>query len=364
MKRWQKIVLTAIGISIGAYGYRQLIPIYRIDVHSELIQLGDLNHDRKWTGEDWNEARLVLEDPWKADPEKLWALDLNGNGAIDPEDLDILKQLIAASGDPYKAQEDAQQRHAAFPFPRELFRYVNDRQPRFRPAYALPIPWALPPEMGWFGEFRRPGGNGDYSDALDRDLWDESARLIRAYHRRADHLEPLELKHLQSKLALAKQHWEAGRRFETLLTLIGLVEDGETITTRDQPKLTLQVLLFRDHLRELLLSPEMAILKTTHDRKPLFDRLQHYLADDLGLVGYDIETLAPPRNLTSLENYVERAEWQYYKSSSKYDDFLKLIAFAQTDRRYLRAALIRAENTMMSWLKTTICRWSCFTGKP
>lgn len=281
---------------------------------------------------------MVLEDPWKADPEELWKLDLNGNGSIDPDDLDILKQLIAAGGDPYKAQDDAQTRRAAFPFPRELFRYVSDRQPRFRPAYALPVPWALPPEMSWLGEFRMPAGNADYGDLLDRDLWDESARLIRAYHRRADHLEPLEIKHLQSKLAQARRQWNDGRRLETLLTLTGLVEDGETITTRGQPDITLQVLVFRDHLRELLLSPEIKILKTTQDRKPLFDRLQRHLADDLGLTGYDIENLKPPRNLTDIWNYVQRAEWQFYKSSSKSEDFLALIAFAQNDRRYLRAA--------------------------
>jgi hypothetical protein len=336
MKRWQKIVLIAIGLCVGIYGYRQLIPIYRVNIHSELVQFGDLNHDGKWTDEDWRQAELVLEDPWKADPEELWKLDLNGSGSIDADDLDILKQLVAA-GDPYKAQEDAQNRGAAFPFPRELFRYVTEHQPRFRPAYALSIPWDLPPEMSWFGEFRRPTGKADYGDLLDRDLWDEAARLIRAYHRRAAHLEPVEILHMQSKLAIAKNHWKDGRRLATLLTLTGLVEDGETITTRGQPPVTLQVLLFRDHLRELLRSPEMETLKATRDRKPLLHRLQQHLADDLGMTGYDIENLQPPRNLTSVQNYIQRAEWQFYKSTSKYDDFLSLIAYAQNDRRYLRA---------------------------
>jgi len=308
MKRWHKLVLIAAVLCAGIYGYRQLIPIYRVAIHSELVQLGDVNHDGKWTNEDWRLAELVLEDPWKADPEKLWRLDFNGNGSIDADDLDILKHLIAAGGDPYKAQDDAQRRGAAFPFPRELFRYVTEHQPRFRPAYALSIPWDLPPEMRWLGEFRKPTGKADYADLLDRDLWDEAARLVRGYHRRASRLEPIEIQHMQSKLALAKTQWEEGRRLATLLTLTGLVEDGETITTRGQPAVTLQVLLFRDHLRDLLRSPEMETLRATHDRKPLLLRLQQHLADDLGMTGYDIENLQPPRNLASPENYIQRAE--------------------------------------------------------
>jgi hypothetical protein len=338
MKLWHKIVFIGIALLGCAYAYRQLIPVYRVDTRSELVQLGDLNHDGTWTNEDWDQAKLVLEDPWKADPEQLWQLDLNGNGSIDPDDLDILRQLISAGGDPYKAQEEAQKSGAAFPFPRELFRYVSDRQPRFRPAYGLPIPWERPGEMDWFGEFRMPKGQADYGALLDRDLWDESVRLIRAYRRRSARLEPLEIEHMQAKLAQARRQWADGRQLETLLTLTGLVEDGETITTRGQPAIALQVLLFRDHLRELLRSPEIETLKTTRDRKPLFHRLERHLADDLGLHGYDIEKLKKPRNLASLRNYVERAEWQYHKSSSKTDDFLTLIAFAQNDRRYVRAA--------------------------
>ena len=50
-----------------------------------------------------------------------------------------------------------------------------------------------------------------------------------------------------------------------------------------------------------------------------------------------LETMGPPRNFLELENYVERAEWQKYKSGSTRDDFRRLLLFAQYDRRYLRA---------------------------
>ena len=38
---------------------------------------------------DRRQADLILDDPWKADPDKLWKLDLNGNGSIDADDLDL-----------------------------------------------------------------------------------------------------------------------------------------------------------------------------------------------------------------------------------------------------------------------------------
>jgi hypothetical protein len=37
-----------------------------------------------------------------------------------------------------------------------------------------------------------------------------------------------------------------------------------------------------------------------------------HLSADLGLE-YDLEHLGPPRNLTHLENYLQRSEWQYFR---------------------------------------------------
>ena len=45
----------------------------------------------------------------------------------------------------------------------------------------------------------------------------------------------------------------------------------------------------------------------------------------------------PPRNMTDLQSYLDRAEWQYYKSATREQDFHALVGYAQQDRRYLRA---------------------------
>jgi hypothetical protein len=41
--------------------------------------------------------------------------------------------------------------------------------------------------------------------------------------------------------------------------------------------------------------------------------------------------------MSDLENYLQRAEWQYHKNSATEDDFVALVAYAQHDPRYLRA---------------------------
>jgi hypothetical protein len=72
------------------------------------------------------------------------------------------------------------------------------------------------------------------------------------------------------------------------------------------------------------------------DWRGVLRAVSSHLKTDLGL-DYDFETLGPPRNLGRLENYLQRAEWQYYKSSAREADFLALVAYAQHDPRYLRA---------------------------
>ena len=64
--------------------------------------------------------------------------------------------------------------------------------------------------------------------------------------------------------------------------------------------------------------------------------VSRHLQADLGL-SYEFETLGPPRNFNSLENYLQRVEWQYYKSSTREKNLRALIAYAQHDPRYLRA---------------------------
>ena len=54
-------------------------------------------------------------------------------------------------------------------------------------------------------------------------------------------------------------------------------------------------------------------------------------------ISLNLSTLSSPRDFLDLKNYIDRAEWQGYKSKTKSDDFKQLVLFAQYDRRCLRA---------------------------
>ncbi|MBU2455672.1 MAG: hypothetical protein KJ668_20380, partial [Proteobacteria bacterium] len=53
-------------------------------------------------------------------------------------------------------------------------------------------------------------------------------------------------------------------------------------------------------------------------------------------IALDLNSLSAPRDLSNLKNYIDRAEWQAFKSKTKRDDFKQLVLYAQYDRRYLR----------------------------
>jgi hypothetical protein len=116
-----------------------------------------------------------------------------------------------------------------------------------------------------------------------------------------------------------------------------LVEDAETLTVRDTPEVALKLLTLRDHLRDVLGSPLFAEFEAgKQDWHVVLKVISEHIRSDLGLA-YDFETLEPPRNFTSLENYLQRAEWQYYKSTARNEDFRTLVKYAQHDPRYLAA---------------------------
>lgn len=134
-----------------------------------------------------------------------------------------------------------------------------------------------------------------------------------------------------------KTLFAAGEQYELLLALMELVEDAETLTVRGQAVFPLQLLTFRDHLREVLSAPLYAEFEAgKQDGQAVLKAVSGHLQDDLGLT-CDFATLGPARSLTRLANYLQRAEWQYYKSTAREEDFRLLIAYAQGDPRYLRA---------------------------
>jgi hypothetical protein len=60
------------------------------------------------------------------------------------------------------------------------------------------------------------------------------------------------------------------------------------------------------------------------------------LQNDLG-IELELDELESPRDFLDLQNYLDRVEWQKYKSLTTEDQFKSLILFAQYDRRYLRS---------------------------
>lgn len=330
------VSLCIVGL-LGIAYWRFAIPTHRVNIHSELVMLGDLDGDNRWTANDLTRLDIVLKEPFAAPKSTVLRVDVNQNGMIDSEDIDILHALVDAAGDPYVAEEKARSGNTIFPRPRELYRYLSVVEYRPRPLWALPYPPAADSVLAWLASLPPPAKIGSYAEALSAAVYDEAVRFDQGWRKRDARLLPIERDYAEKKLARVKKLFLANDRYELLLALMELVEDAETLTVRDQPEFPLKLLTFRDHLREVLGSHLFAEFKEgRQDWRAVLTNVSDYLQADLGL-NYDFVTLGPPRNLTDLANYLERAEWQYYKSSANEDDFRQLIGYAQHDPRYLHA---------------------------
>src|ERR1035437_9163667 len=122
----RRVLLAVCVMAACTYAYWKFaIPVHRVEIRSELIMLGDLDGDRKWTSEDLKQLDAFLSDPFRTSDEIVRQIDMNQNGLIDLEDLSILRALVSSAGDPYVAEEKARAAGAVFPRPRELYRYVS-----------------------------------------------------------------------------------------------------------------------------------------------------------------------------------------------------------------------------------------------
>ncbi len=287
----------------------------------------------------WPCSTVVIQDPFAAPDTTVWLLDLNRNGIIDEEDLDIVRTLVAAAGNPYDAEDRARSNGRLFPRPRELYRYISLTEYRSRPLWSLPGPLAEDSVLDWLA---RPSATGlqpvPMPTRCRTAVYNEAVRFDRAWKKRQKGLLPIEREYAERKLARVRQLVEEGEQFELLLALTELVEDAETLTVLHQPEISLQLLAFRDHLREVLGSPLIGEYTSgTQEWRAVLEAVSRHLENDLG-VTCDLTTLGPPRNITDLESYLQRAEWQYYKSTTREEDFRAIIGYAQHDPRYLRAA--------------------------
>lgn len=338
MAKWKRALAAACLLGIIGYLYwKFVIPVHHVDIRSELVMLGDLDGDNRWTEADLKIVEAFRNDPFAQSDEIVWRMDVNHNGMIDNEDLGIIRALVAAGGDPYAAEEASCAAGHSFPRPRELYRYISLSEYRTRPLWALPYPLAADSVLDWLPTFRPPLDADSYADALNLAVYSEAVRFDQAWRKREPQLLPIEREYAVRKLKVVKRLRRNGDQYGLLLALMDLVEDAETLTARNQPEFPVKLLTFRDHLREILHSPMYAEFESgKQDWHAVLKVVSGYAQRDLGLT-YDFDTLGPPRNLNHLENYLERAEWQYYKSSNREEDFRALINYAQHDPRYLRA---------------------------
>ena len=210
-------------------------------------------------------------------------------------------------------------------------------------------------------EWRQPPQ--PYATQLELAVEAEAARFHFAWAQREAGLTPVERAYAERKLARVKALHDAPDPYEELLALIELTEDAETLTLRGQPAFPLQLLAFRDHLRAVQASAEYAAFAAGKtDAQPVLQLVAKHLQADTGLA-YDFATATKTRDLTDLQNYLDRAEWQAYKSATKEDDFRRLIAFAQHDPRYLRAVARTSPKHRDPNVENTTCRWCCCSAR-
>ena len=184
-----------------------------------------------------------------------------------------------------------------------------------------------------------PGDSrGGYRSQLLAEIYNEGLRFSLVYNARKNALAEVERKYASEKIAHCNKLFQEQDYYNLQLNLISLVEDAETLTTKGQSEFVAKLLYFRDHLRVLLTSQQYADFAGGRAAwGTIVDRMSELLQQDLG-IKLDIKSSRPPRDFLKLENYIERAKWQYYKSRNRKQDFEKLVLYAQYDPRYLRAA--------------------------
>ena len=339
MKKYFKVKVLGYLLVLGAAfaaGIYFTLPVNRVNMRSGLVMLGDLNSDNRWDALDAESLAALLADPFSAPALTAYKADVNHDGLLDGEDAALLKALYAG-GDPYKVREDFLRAGKAFPYPREFFRYVPESEYIQRPVLALEHKAEATSPLKFLPQARAAAAGG-YAGRLRHEIYSEGIRFSLAYAKRKAGLSPEEAGYSRKKIERCAALWAAGNDYELLLELMGLTEDAETLTMAGQPYFVAKVLYFRDHLKALLESPEYERYQAGKlPSDDILRRMQQYAKEDLGIQA-DLVNLPPPRNFLDLKNYVERARWQYYKSSATRRDFRRFLLFAQYDRRYLRAA--------------------------
>lgn len=326
------LIMALVALAV-AYFY---LPVHRVGIASELIMLGDFNQDNRWDAKDRDALNAMLANPFLADNLTLLKMDLNRNGVLDEEDLALLEAIYQFS-DPYIAEQKARANGTSFPRPRELFKYLPTYEYVQRPLYLLTHDLIRETPLSFLGGLKDYRSASPYEEQLVHEIYDEGLRFTLAYDMRRDQLTELERQYVVQKIGVCESLFSDKAYPELLLELIGLVEDAETLTTQTQSDFIRQILYFRDKLRALLVSEAYRSFEAgTLSHLEIFKRIETDLQSELD-IAVDLDTLPPPRDYKNFQNYLDRAEWQAFKSQTRAEEFKQLVLYAQYDRRYLRA---------------------------
>ena len=333
LKMMLVIVLLAIIAMVFLYFY---LPVNRVGISSELIMLGDLNKDNRWDDKDRNTLDALLANPFFADRLTLLKIDLNRNGAIDEEDLLFLNHIYQYS-DPYIAEQQAKAEGLYYPRPRELFKYLPKYEYAQRPLFLLKHDAANHAPLSFLRGLQDYRSASPYEAQLVHEIYDEALRFTLAYAIRQNQLTEIERKYVALKIRHCETLFSEKAYPALLLELISLVEDAETLTTKSQSDFIRKILHFRDKLRDLLASKAYHSFEAGNlSYLEIFKQIEADLEAVLG-ISVTLDSLSPPRDYKDLKNYLDRAEWQAFKSKTRREDFKKLVLYAQYDRRYLRS---------------------------
>ena len=332
-----KTTLVIIALTVAAIVISNFyLPVNRIGITSELIMLGDLNNDNRWDNKDKDKLKDVLDNPFISERLTLLKIDINKNELIDKEDLAFLEHIYKFS-DPYLSEHKADEQGVYYPRPREFFKYLPKYEYVQRPLYSLNHNISKTSPFSFLKDFQIEKNTSPYERQLLQEVYNEALRFSFAYAIRNNSLTEIERDYAQKKIQYCEDLFANKKYFPLLLNLISLVEDAETLTIIDQSDFIKKLLYFRDHLKELIVSEDfISFNRGQMLYSEIYKRIEEVLKADLD-ISLEFDSLPPPRDLSNLKNYLDRAEWQVFKSKTKQDNFKQLVIYAQYDRRYLRA---------------------------
>jgi hypothetical protein len=335
MRKIIKIIIAALLFAIGIVSATIMyLPTNRVNVSSELIMLGDLNNDNRWNESDLHELEKFLKNPFMHDKLKQFKTDVNRNGLLDDEDIVLLK-LAYKFQNPYMARDKAMQNQ--FPQPRELYRYLPTYEYIQQPLFATNHEVLRKTPFSFLNTIQTEANSSPYSIELLKEIYSEAVRFSFAFEMRKSKLIDIEKNYVDRKIQNCETLFDSKDYYNLLLELISLVEDAETLTITTQTDFIQKILYFRDNLKNLLVSKDYESFK--QDKKlylDIFTIIELHLKTDLN-ISIQLASLSSPRDFRNLKNYIDRAEWQVYKSKTTKENFEQLVLFAQYDRRYLRA---------------------------